>query len=167
MKRIVQSGVLLGALVVAWTFVMGITGWYRHPSLTNLFWLVIVIEIGVLVWALRRTAEEGRGYGKQVLAGTLVAAIAAPLIFGGSMLFTTVVFPRYFEELRHAQEEMMRAQGLPADKIAEMVAEAAKGQSSLASAMSGAMGTLFTGLLASAVIAIWVRAKTPAPQASA
>lgn len=159
MKQIVLPGVVLGALVVVWTFVMGITGWYRHPTLLHLFWLVIVIEIAVLVWGLRGTARDGRGYGKQVLAGTAMAALSTPLIFGGSLLFTTVAFPRYFEELRQAQEQMLRAQGLPADQIAEALSEAAKTQTALGNALSGAVGTLFTGVLASAVIAVWVRGK--------
>jgi hypothetical protein len=159
MRRIVLPGVVLGILVIVWTFVMGLTGWYKHPALLNLFWVVIPMEIAVLVWGLRETAKDGRGYGRQVLAGTTMAAVAAPLCFGGSLLFTTVAFPRYFEELRHVQEEMLRSQGLPADKVAEAVAEAAKSQSSMGNAIAGAIGTLVTGLLASAVIAIWVRAR--------
>jgi hypothetical protein len=159
MKRIVLPGLVLGALVVVWTFVMGLTGWYKHPALLNLFWVVIPMEIAVLVWGLRETAKDGRGYGRQVLAGTAMAAVAAPLCFAGSLVFTTVAFPRYFEELRQVQEEMLRSQGLPAEKIAEAVAEAAKSQSSMGNAIAGAVGTLVTGLVASAVIAIWVRAK--------
>ena len=43
MKTVVLPGVLLGALVAAWTFVMGFTGWYRHPTLQALFFLVIAL----------------------------------------------------------------------------------------------------------------------------
>ncbi|MBK8259397.1 MAG: DUF4199 domain-containing protein [Polyangiaceae bacterium] len=159
MKQIVVPGVVLGALVAAWTFVMGLTGWYKDPALLNLFWMVTVIEIAVLVWALRKTAQDGRGYGRQVFAGTAIAAISMPIIFGGSLLFTTVAFPRYFEEVRQVHEQMLRAQGLPADKIAEALEEAKKSQTPMISALSGAIGTLVTGLVASAVIAIFVRTK--------
>lgn len=32
MNSAFKSGVVLGLLVVAWTFTMGITGWYIHPK---------------------------------------------------------------------------------------------------------------------------------------
>lgn len=158
MKRIVLPGVVLGALVAGWTFVMGLTGWYKDPALLYLFFAVVVFEIAVLVWGLRRTANEGFGYGRQVLAGVALAAIAAPLVFAGSMLFTTVAFPRYFEDLAQMQAEMLRAQGLPAEKVAE-AAEAARSQTSVGNAIAGVIGTLVTGLVGSLVIAIFVRAK--------
>src|SRR4051812_6875371 len=59
MRSILKAGILLGALTVGWTLVMGVTGWYKHPTLLNLFWVVIPLEIAVLVWALRRTRNEG------------------------------------------------------------------------------------------------------------
>jgi len=43
---------------VLWTLVMGVTGWYKHPVLLNMFWVVVLIEIGVLVWGLRQTAAR-------------------------------------------------------------------------------------------------------------
>ena len=54
----VKSGIWLGVLCVLWTLVMGVTGWYKHPVLLNMFWVVVLIEIGVLVWGLRQTAAR-------------------------------------------------------------------------------------------------------------
>ena len=62
---------MLGLLVVAWTFVMGFTGWYKDPTLLNLSRVVIPIQICALVWELRKTAAGGRAYGGQVAAGTI------------------------------------------------------------------------------------------------
>ena len=93
-----RTGLILGILVVLWTFVMGFTGWYRHPSLLFLFWLVIPLQVGVLVWMLRRSASD-TGYLRQVQNGVGASVIASAIIFVGSLLFTTVVFPSYFAEL--------------------------------------------------------------------
>lgn len=158
MRSILKAGLLLGALTVAWTFVMGFTGWYKHPALLNLFWVVIPIEIGVLVWALRRTRDEGRAYGQQVLAGTLVAAMGSVLIFAGSLTFTSLVFPRYFEELRAMHGQLLRDQGLSEDQIKAAVEAAAAGQTALVQAVSGVIGTVVTGVIASLIIAAFVRA---------
>ena len=89
MNAIAAGGVLIGVLCAAWTFVMGVTGWYKDPAASNLFFFVIAIEVAGLLWTLRRTASQGRTYSGQVVAGTLTSMIAAVIIFGASLAFTT------------------------------------------------------------------------------
>ena len=155
---VVRGGIGLGALVVAWTLVMGVTGWYKHPTLLYLFWAVVLIEVVVLLWALRRTAPT-TDYLGQVGKGTLVAAIGAAIIFCGSLLFTAVLFPNYFEELRTLQVEMLRAAGKTQAEIDAALALGAPMQTPVVNALMGAVGTVVTGLLASLVIAIFQRKK--------
>ena len=95
MNPILSTGLLIGLLCSAWMFVMGFTGWYKDPSLSHLFFFVIAIEVAGLVWGLRRTAAMGRGYGRQVLAGTMMAIVAGVIIIASSLIFTTVAFPDY------------------------------------------------------------------------
>jgi hypothetical protein len=158
MSQTLRTGAWIGALCVAWTFVMGFTGWYKDPALLNLFFLVILVEIVLLVLGLRKTAP-GQGYGRQVLTGTLMAVVAAVIIFCGSLVFTNVAFPSYFEDLRAAQEQMLRAAGKSQAEIDAALQAAAAGQTPLANALAGAIGTIGTGLLASLVIAIFHRRK--------
>ncbi len=159
MNPILSAGILIGVLCGVWTFVMGFTGWYKDPVLLNLFWVVIVIQIALLVWALKKTAAAGRRYGAQVLAGTLISLFAGVLIFAGSLLFTTVVFPNYFAEITALQEQMLRDQGKTEEVIRTTMDLAAKTNTPMASAVGGFIGTVVTGLLASLVIAGFVRAK--------
>ena len=88
----IRAGVLLGLLCVIWTFVMGFTAWYKDPVMLNLFFLVILFEIAVIVWALRQTAPAAT-WGGQVVNGLTISAVASVIIFVGSLLFTTVAFP--------------------------------------------------------------------------
>ncbi|HSN98432.1 MAG TPA: DUF4199 domain-containing protein [Candidatus Nanopelagicales bacterium] len=156
MNTILKGAALIGGLCAAWTFVMGFTGWYKHPTLLNAFWLVVPIQIGVLVWALRRTAPD-RGYGAQVAAGTLISLLAGVLLFGSSLLFTTVVFPHYFEELQAVHAEMLKAAGKTEAEIATEVQAAAAAQTPFMQAFMGLIGTTLTGLVASLLIAIFAR----------
>jgi hypothetical protein len=123
------------------------------------FWIVILIEIGVLVWGLRLTARAGRGYWAQVGAGTLISVIGAVVIFIGSYLFTEVVFPNYFTEINEVYRQMLAHQGLTPDQIDAQIATMAKTQTSFFSASLGALSTVATGFLASLVIAAFVRHK--------
>jgi len=156
LKTPVVAGLVLGLLVVAWTFVMGFTGWYLDPALLNLFWIVILFQIVVLVVTLRRT-RPGRRYGAQVGVGLITSAVAAVLVFLGSLLFTGVVFPDYFADLREAQERMLLAEGMSPEDVQQTLDDVAPSQTPGSQAWAGFMGTLGTGMVVSLVAAIFLR----------
>ena len=157
MSPILSAGLLIGILCAVWTFVMGFTGWYKDPAMLNAFFVVIAIEIGGLIWGLLRTAAEGRGYGAQVLAGTMMSVIAGIIVVCASLLFTLVAFPDYFKEIEAAQRQVLEAQGRTAAEIEAAVRGNSPAATPMRQAMAGFMGTLVTGILASAIIAIVVR----------
>ena len=159
MNTIVKAGVLLGVLCCVWTLVMGFSGWYKDSGMTNLFFLVIVIQIAVLIWALRQTAAQGRGYGGQVVAGTLISGIGGLVIVAGSMLVTTVVFPSWLSDVRAMQEQALRAKGMSDADVRQMLDMAAKGMTPIGQAIAGFIGTMVTGVCASLLIAVFVRAR--------
>lgn len=137
MNPIFAGGISIGVLVAAWTFVFGFTGWYRDPTMASTFiGVATVIEIVVLLWALRKTAAQGRTYSGQVVAGTMIAVIGGAMVFCGSLLFTTVVFRDAIEGTQSAL-------------------------SPLQNALSGFLGTFMTGVVATAIIAVWIRARGP------
>ena len=135
MNPILNTGLLIGALCAVWMFVCGVTGWYKDPKLNLLFFLVIPIEIGGLIWGLRQTAREGRTYLAQIVAGTMMAVIAGVVIIVASLAFTAM-YPEAMEALRAADPSA----------------------TPMSQALSGFIGTLVTGILASAAIAVAVRA---------
>ena len=136
MNPILNTGLTIGVACAAWMFVVGFTGWYKDPARAPLFLLVILIEVAGLIWGLRQTAREGRTYNQQVVAGTMMAVIAGVVIIASSLVFTMVVFPDAME--------VMRANDPSATPMA--------------GALNGFIYTLVTGILASAAIAIRVRA---------
>ncbi len=160
MNPILLTGITIGVLCTAWTMVMGYSGLYKDPSLANLFFLVIPIEIAGLVWGLRNTAREGRGYAGQILAGTMMAVVAGVIIIGSSLLFTTVLFPKYSQDLERMYRMTLQQQGRSDADIATAVQANAASWTPMAQAMSGFLGTLVTGILGSAVIGYFVRRRT-------
>ena len=166
MNPILRAGVLIGLLCGAWTFVMGFTGWYKDPATANVFFAVILFEIGGLLWGLRRTAAQGRGYWSQILAGTMMAIVAGAIIVPFSLLFTTVMFPDYLHSVEQTTRAALLRQGKSeADIVAALHANAAA-MTPMGQAMSGFIGTLITGIVASAAIAPFVRSKPDEARAS-
>lgn len=158
MPPTLRHGLQLGLSVAAWTFVMGFMGWYKHPTLLFLFWLVIPMQIGILLWALRSSALTA-GYGRQVWNGVSISLLGSMIIFAASLLFTAVVFPHYFQDLEALGRQLMAKQGLSPAQIEAAVKAQAPMQTPRASAMAGAIGTVATGFLTSVIAAVWLRKK--------
>src|SRR4026208_5411 len=149
MNPILAAGILIGILCSAWTFILAFTGLYKSPSANVVFISVaMAIEIVVLTWGLRRTAAEGRAYGGQILAGTMMAIVAGVIIIASSLLFTTVVFPNYAQDLERGCRETLQRRGQTETEIAVAVQANAASLTPMAQAMSGFIGTLVTGILA-------------------
>jgi len=162
MKPIPKAGIVLGVLVVIWMYVMGVTGWYKDPALLNLFYIVILVEVAVLFWGLKMTAAQGRGYGGQVGAGTLMSVIGAVIILVGSYLFTAFVYPNYFHELNETYRALGPSRGLTPEQVEAQLAAMAPMQTPLFNALTGAFMTVVTGFVASLIIGAFVKSKTPA-----
>jgi hypothetical protein len=167
MNPILSAGVLIGVLCGVWMFVMGFTGWYRDPALLNLFFLVILIELGGLYRGLRQTAAQGRGYGPQVLAGTAMALVGGVIVFGSSLLFTTVAFPGYFQELEALRRQQLEAGGMSAADIEAAIQATAAMSTPVINALIGFIATILTGILGSAIIATFVKGSPKASAAQA
>ena len=166
MNPVLKTGIVIGVLCGLWTLVMGFTGWYKDPRLVNVFFLVVVIEIAGLVWGLRQTAAEGRTYGGQIVAGTMMAIIAGVVIIGFSLVFTTILFPSYFADLQEVYRQILQQQGKTEAEIAQELSAKTAGATPMGQAIQGFMGTLITGIVASAVIGLFFRRK-PVPRGAA
>lgn len=161
MNPILAAGLLIGVLCGVWTFVMGLTGWYKDPAMVNVFFVVILIQIGGLVWGLRKTEAQGRTYSGQVVAGTLMSIVAGLVIIVSSLLFTSLAYPDYFTEVAAAQRKMLEAAGRSPSEIEDQLRAASAMQTPTANALMGFLGTFVTGVVASAIISIWIRARGP------
>ena len=162
MKTIIRGGVLLGVLVTIWTYIFGMTGMHRNMAAAMAFPLVAtLLEVGVLVWALKRTAAEGRRWFGQVSAGTMLAFVAACVIFATSYFYVSSFHPTYFAEVNAAAATFYKAQGMDEAKIQSMMAAQAPYQTAVMQALMGFCATVLTGLVASAVIGAFVKSSTP------
>ena len=154
----IRAGILLGVLCVAWTFVMGFTGWYTDPVKLNLFFLVVPLEIGIVIWALRKTAATAT-WGGQIVNGLVLSVVASAIIFAGSLLFTTVAFPNYFTDIQAVQAGMLKSSGMAEAEIQSALAASAAMQTPLMNALSGVIGTVVTGVVVAAIAGAFWRKK--------
>lgn len=160
MKRILTIGIVLGALILIWQLVYGFLGWYENPGTAWTFTVVaILIEIGVLVWGLMQTVQDGRRYWSQVGAGMLICLVALVIIVPASFVFTGVLFPDYFDAVADMQVAAWANAGMTEDDIDGLLQQTAFARTSSVAAISGALGTLVTGFIISLITAAFVRVK--------
>lgn len=157
MKSAIQAGAILGLMVVVWTLVHGLTGWYKNPTMSWTFWMVIPFQVILLVWMLKNTKKQGFGYGQQVKAGIVMSLVAAVIIFIGSWLVTTAIIPTYYADLQAMTDQVRSARG--------MAPETAQASTAMSSSMAAFLGTVVTGLLVSLVAAVLIRNKHTAAAA--
>ena len=76
------------------------------------------------------------------------------IVFVGSWLTTSIVFPNYMAEVMEATRETLESFGVPAGEIDAQLAST----SSVSSAFQGALGTVITSVVVAAITAIFKRA---------
>ncbi|MFH0989654.1 MAG: DUF4199 domain-containing protein [bacterium] len=165
MNPTLLGGILIGGLCSLWMLVFGYTGWYKEPVMMNMFWVVILIQIGVMIWGLKKTGVAN-SYGKQIGAGTLMSVYAGVTLFFVSLLFTGVLFPNYFEELRAMHTQLLRSAGKSDADIALELQTMAAMQTPFINAISGTLGTIFTGLIVSLILGAFLKKKVAREQQS-
>jgi len=161
-----KAGIVLGIAVEVWTILFLSFGLHTNPLTLLLFYLVIIIQAGVLFWGLKMTAQQGKTYGGQVVSGLIISGIGAAIIFAGSFILTSYVFLQYFNELEAGVRTALEAQGMPSAEVEMQLEAMASSNTPLMNAINGVIGTVVTGLVLSLIIGAFVKAK-PAVQMSA
>jgi hypothetical protein len=146
-------------MVVVWILLHGITGWYKDPGMSWTFWMVIPFQVILLVWMLKNTKKQGFGYGQQVMAGVVMSLVAGAIIFVGTWLITSMVFPTYYADVQAMTDKIRAMQGKPPGTAAAMTA--------MGSSMKAFLGTVCTGVIVSLIAAGLIRDKSPRTMAPA
>jgi hypothetical protein len=160
MKKIMNAGLVLGLSVAVWSFIYGFAGLYRNPSLAWTFTVgAILIQIGVLVWGLKQTVQDGRRYMGQLGAGLLICFIGGIIIIFSSLIFTTVAFPDNFDVTAEMQAEAWANAGWSDEQIDATLERTAFMRTPVGAAVAGFIGTMATGLIISLIVAAFIRVK--------
>ena len=155
-----KAGVVFGAIVVVWQLITGFAGLYKNPAMAWVFPLgATLITVGVLIWALRQTATEGKRYGAQLGTAMVIALIGGVIIFVGSFLLNTVLFTDSSEVALTILVEQWEASGMTQEQIDQILPLGEMMTSPVGGAILGFVMTLITSFFAALIIAAIFRAK--------
>jgi Zn-dependent membrane protease YugP len=91
-----------------------------------------------------------------------MSVVGAVIVFVGALLFTMVVFPEYFAEVREAGRQALLAEGKTPEEVQKVLDLAAPMQTPFVNALLGAVMTILSGFIMSLAIPFIVRKRTPA-----
>lgn len=155
MNTPIKYGLVLGVIVAALGFVLGILGLHTHELAPTAFVIVvIIINVLIVVYAVRRLASTSN-WVRQVGNGLVLGLVGAVVVFLGSWLMTAVVFPNYYSEFAEAARARALAEGMTAEEIE--VAVAMVTGTPVGSAFQGALGTVITSVVVAAIAGIFNR----------
>lgn len=160
MSVVIKWSVILTALVAVVTIGTMRISLGGNPIVGGLVFLVlaIVLNLGVVFMALRETAAEN-AYGKQLVNGVAIGAVAGLLIFGFSFVNLSYISPDYLDRMPEVMGESMASMGASETQVAAAVEEM-ENTTPLQQSIGGLIGTFFTSLIGAALIGIVVRKKT-------
>lgn len=152
----VKYGLVLGVIVAAFGFVLGALGLHTNEMAPMGFVIVvIIINVVIVVLSVRRLASTCN-WVQQVGNGFALGLVAAVIVFLGSWLMTTVVFPNYYAEFAEAAHARAIADGLATEEIEAAVAMVTG--TPVGSALQGALGTVITSVVVAGIAGIFNRA---------
>ena len=149
-------GAILGVVVGALGFVLATFGLHTNVALPLVFvGLATIINVVMVFLALRETASTTAWAG-QLLNGLVLGVVGAVIVFASSWVMTALVFPDYNAEFASASRAALEASGLPAEQVEAQMTPVEQATPA-SSALSGAVGTVLTSVVAAAVIGIFKR----------
>jgi len=159
MGAAIKAGVILGVAVTLVSALLIGSGMHQNLVVNGVVSLVIYIglNIGLLIWALRKTAADS-GYGKQLLNALIVGVVGSVLIFAGSYLLLGVIFPDAVAETRDVAVVFLENANVPEQQLAAQIAKL-EAATPVSQSLAGVWGTLGTTLIVGAVAAIFIRRK--------
>lgn len=156
---LLAGGLRAGAWCGAFSLLMALSGWYKHPTLSNLMLLAIPIQWAALWWELRRTARAGLRFGGQVLAGLAIILIGTPIMLASSYVATRVLVPTYHTDQQALHRLLLQQQGL-SDTAITAAMQAHQPPTPLQDAGDELRFRLVVGLVGAAGVASLVRSRS-------
>jgi len=159
MKGIVRASLILAGFIAVLSIVVQVSGLNSNFMLSQMIFLVgaIVLNVGVVIWALRKTADAN-GYPGQVAQSAGIGVVGGLLITLVSWLLLSVVFPDAIAEMRAGAVAYLDSAGLPPEDHAKQM-EALDKATPMSQSIPGGVGTFVTSLVTGAVFGIFARRK--------
>jgi len=156
MGSAIKWGITLALAVSVFSAIWVLAGMHTNmPAAMGYLGVVILLNIVAVILALRESAAQN-GYGGQLAAGVVLGVVGGGGIFLTSFIMLTFVFPGAIPDQVAAFKVAYEAMPVT-EAQKELLVASLDTVTPVSSAFQGAIGTLFTSLIAGAITGAFLR----------
>lgn len=158
------GGLFIGLVNLAWLYLAYFLGLHTNGIIVfqvfMLVWLTMTAIGFVLTLRTVKRQSSSLSFLGGIGAGAVAAVVSAVVAVVAQVGYFTLVHPAWPEVMAQQTEAHFTAQGMPPEKVEQMVVQA-RGSFTLANyAISSAVTALILGVLLSAIIMIFLRRRS-------
>ena len=159
MNSAVKAGVILAVLVTVVSAIIMGTGLHQNFLVAGLLSILvyIVINIVLVYMTLNKSAAEN-GYGAQLMSSGILGLVGGVLIFVGSWVLLSLVFPDALAEMRDSAIAFMESSNVP-EATVELQMAKLDAATPVSQSLPGLIFTFVTSVIVGAIVAIFKRKK--------
>ena len=159
MNASVKAGVILAVLVTVVSAIVMATGLHQHFMLFGLITILVYILLNiVLVYMTLNKSAADNSYGAQLMSSAVLGLVGGVLIFIGSWVLLSMVFPDALAEIRDSAIAFMENSSMSEDMIEEQMVKL-DSATPVSQSLPGLIGTFTTSVVVGAIVAIFKRKK--------
>lgn len=158
MDSAIKWGIILALAVSLFSAIWVLAGMHTSlPAAMGYLGVVILLNIVAVILALRESASRN-GYGGQLASGLVLGMVGGGVIFLTSFIMLSFVFPGAIPDQVAAFKTTYAAMPVTEDQK-QILIDSLATVTPVSSAFQGAVGTLFTSVIAGAITGAFLRKK--------
>lgn len=146
-------GIISAILIIVYSVVLYMTGWFKTPSLSWITFLFLFFGIIMGIREFKFMNNNYIGFSEGLGVGTLLSAVTGLVSSIFSYIYLNFIDTTIMQQMRDMQMEQMEAQGLSSEQIDQAMEIGAKFTSPGIIFLFGIIGYVLFGFLISLVVA--------------
>jgi Protein of unknown function (DUF4199) len=154
-------GLVTAVLIIIYTVVLYMTGFFKTPSLSWIGFILLLIGIFMAMREFKSLNNGFMSFSEGLGVGTLMSAVTGLLASIFSYIYTNFIDTTIMQQMSDLQREQMESQGLSSEQIDQAMEIAAKFTSPSIIFLFTILGYVFFGFIFSLVVSAIVKNSKP------
>ena len=154
-------GIITSILIIVYSVVLFITGWFKMPSLSWVTFLLLLIGLFLGIKEFKSENNDFMNFGEGLGVGTLLSAITGLVASIFSYIYMNFIDTTIMQQMKDMQIEQMEAQGLSSEQIDQAMEIGAKFTSPGLTFIFGIIGYVLFGFLLSLIVSAILKKTKP------
>jgi Protein of unknown function (DUF4199) len=154
-------GLVTSVLIIIYTVVLYMTGYFKNPSLSWISFLILLIGIFLALREFKSMNNNYMSFSEGLGVGTLMSAVAGLIGSIFSYVYTNFIDTTIMQQMSDLQREQMEARGMSSEQVEQAMEMATKFTSPGIIFLFGIIGYVFFGFILSLIVSAILKNSKP------